>query len=129
MSEQVLFINGHDYSGFLAAEDGYKITEYDVDGENAGETMDGTMIRDRIGAKEKGQFACRPLTDPEARQLLNDLHHEYVTVVWFSPRLGLRESFRCYSNNKPATFLFRKPDGTVWWKDISFPLIEVRCHA
>lgn len=129
MSERVLFINGRDYSGFLSNEDGYQITEYDVDGESAGETTDGTMIRDRIGAKEKGQFKCRPLTETEARQLLNDLYHEYVDVSWLSPRMGQRETFRCYSNNKPATFLFRKPDGTVWWSGISFPLIEVACHA
>jgi hypothetical protein len=29
-----------------------------------------------------------------------------------------------YSNNNPASFLMRKPDGTEWWSGISFPLIE-----
>lgn len=129
MSEQMLIINGEDFSSYLAAEDGYQITEYDMDGPEAGETMAGTMIRDRIGSKEKGQFKCRALREDEAKKLLNAIHPEYVWVSWMSPRLGMRKSFRCYSNNKPATYLFRKADGTIWWSSISFPLIEVECHA
>ncbi len=128
MAETVLTIGGVDFSGYLAGEDGYQITAYDVDGENAGETMAGVMVRDRVGEKEKGQFKCRPLTGEEAAKLLEAIHPEYVYVEWLSPRLGFRSQFKCYSNNKPASYLFRRSDGTVWWKDISFPLIEVSCH-
>ena len=29
-----------------------------------------------------------------------------------------------YSNNNPASYLMRKPDGTEYWEGITFPLIE-----
>lgn len=125
MVQPLLIINGTDYTGFLKAAGGYAVKRGDVDGENAGrETMDATMYRDRIAVKMELTLACRPLTGAEARQLLNDIYPEFVTVSYYDPRVGLRENVRMYSNNVPAEFLFRKPDGTEWWQGIKFPLIE-----
>lgn len=125
--DMLLVINNVDVTG-LIAPDGYEITRYSVDGSNAGETMDGTMIREWIGDKEKGQFTCRPLTDQECRALLTLLHNEFVTVSWISPYEGLRENLTMYSNNIPAKFLIKDAYGRLRWDGIKFPLIERSVH-
>ena len=121
----LLRINGTDYTGYLKASGGYAIKRNDVDGENSGRiTMDAEMQRDRRAVKMELTLACRPLTGAEARKILNEIYPEFVTVDYYDPRVGLVEGVRMYSNNVPAEFLFRKPDGTEWWDGIKFPLIE-----
>ena len=56
--------------------------------------------------------------------MLNAIYPEYVTVTYDDPMLG-RVVKTMYSNNNPASFCILKPDGTEWWNEISFPLIEV----
>lgn len=125
MAITLLRINGTDYTGFLKANGGYTISRNDVDGENSGRlAMDPTMLRDRRAVKMKVDVECRPLTGGEARQILNDIYPEFVTVDYYDPRVGLVEGVQMYSNNVPAKFLFRKPNGTMWWDGIKFPLIE-----
>ncbi|MEF2836306.1 MAG: hypothetical protein U0N82_01090 [Oscillospiraceae bacterium] len=121
----LLRINGTDYTGYLKASGGYAIKRNDVDGENSGRvTMDALMYRDRRAVKTELTLACRPLTGAEARKLLNDIYPEFVTVDYYDPRSGMVYGAQMYSNNVPAEFLFRKPDGTEWWDGIKFPLIE-----
>lgn len=121
----LLRINGKDYTGYLKAYGGYTIKRNDVDGENSGRlAMDPTMLRDRKAVKMEVGAECRPLTGAEAREILNDIYPEFVTVDYYDPRVGLVENVPMYSNNVPAKFLFKKPDGTMWWDGIKFPLIE-----
>lgn len=121
----LLRINGTDYTGYLKASGGYALKRNDVDGENSGRvTMDAVMQRDRRAVKMELTLACRPLTGAEARKILNEIYPEFVTVDYYDPRVGLVEGVQMYSNNVPAEFLFRKPDGTEWWDGIKFPLIE-----
>lgn len=121
----LLRINGTDYTGYLKASGGYALKRNDVDGENSGRvTMDALMHRDRRAVKMELTLACRPLTGAEARKLLNDIYPEFVTVDYYDPRSGMVYGVQMYSNNVPAEFLFRKPDGTEWWDGIKFPLIE-----
>lgn len=125
MAHTLLIINGTDYTGYIKASGGYSIKRNDVDGENAGRvTMDATMQRDRRAVKMELSVTCRPLTGAEARRLLNDIYPEFVTVSYYDPRVGMVSNVTMYSNNVPAEFLFRKPDGTEWWDGIKFPLIE-----
>lgn len=125
MALTLLRINGTDYTGYLKASGGYSIKRNDVDGENSGRvTMDATMQRDRRAVKMELPLACRPLTGAEARKLLNDIYPEFVTADYYDPRVGMVENVQMYSNNIPAKFLFRKPDGTEWWDGINFSLIE-----
>lgn len=124
MTNRLLVIDGEDFTGYLKASGGYAVKRNDVDSESAGRTMDATMHRDRRAVKMELTLACRPLTGAETRKILNAIFPEYVTVTYNDPRVGIRENVQMYSNNVPAEYLFRKPDGTEWWQGITFPLIE-----
>ena len=108
----------------MKASGGYSLKRNDVDGEDAGRTLDATMQRDRRAVKMELSLACRPLTGAEARKILTDIYPEFVIVDYYDPRIGMVENVQMYSNNVPAEFLFRKPDGTEWWDGIKFSLIE-----
>lgn len=124
MSNKLLIIDGEDFTGYIDANGGYGVTRNDVESDKAGRTMDATMHRDRIAVKMKLQIKCRPLTGAECKKLLNAIYPEYVTITYNDPRVGIRDNVEMYSNNVPAEFLFTKPDGTEWWKGVSFPLVE-----
>lgn len=124
-TNKLLIIDGVDFTGYLKASGGYAVKRNDIDGENAGRvTMDMEMHRDRRAVKMELTLACRPLTGAETKKLLNAIYPEFVTVTYNDPRVGIRENVPMYSNNVPAEYLFRKPDGTEWWDGIKFPLIE-----
>lgn len=115
-------IDGVDVLPYIAYK-GIKWTRNDIDSENAGRTLDGTMNRGRVCMKVKLEVTCRPLSSDEAHTILNLIEPEYVTVSYIDPQLGDR-TVQFYSNNVPATFCILKPDGTGWWDEISFPLVE-----
>lgn len=121
---RLLIIDGENFTGYIKANGGYKVTRNDGDSERAGRTMDYQMHRDRIAVKMKLEIACRALTGEETRKLLNAIYPEYITVTYYDPRVGVRDNIRFYSNNVPSEFLFEKPDGTEWWDGITFPLVE-----
>lgn len=124
-TNKLLIIDGVDFTGYLKASGGYAIKRNDVDGENAGRvSLDATMYRDRRAVKMELTLACRPLTGSEAKKILNAIYPEFVAVTFNDPRVGIRKNVQMYSNNVPAEFLFRKPDGTEWWDGIKFSLIE-----
>ena len=54
---------------------------------------------------------------------ITDNSYVNCTVEYVDPLFGPR-SAQFYSNNVPGTFCMLKPDGTGWWDDISFPLVE-----
>jgi len=128
MSAKIEIKNGSGYwvdiTGYLAADDGYKVTRNDLDSASSGRTLDGVMHRGRVTSKEKIECKARPLTQAESETLLGLIYPEYVDVRYISPRLGQR-TVKCYSNNVPATVLLTGPSGEMRWKDISFPLTEV----
>ena len=102
---------------------GVKWSRNDVDGPNAGRSMSGLMIRDRISTKIRLDITCTPLKAEQVRKVLNAIQPEYVTVSYDDPMYGYR-SARMYSNNNPATYCMMNPDGTEYWDGIEFPLIE-----
>lgn len=122
---RLLIIDGDDYTGYIKAQGGYKVSRNDGDGPDAGRTMDYRMHRDRIGVKMKLDITCRALTGAETRKLLNAIYPETVLITYYDPRVGIRENVEFYSNNVPAEYMFEKPDGTEWWDGIKFPLVEV----
>ena len=115
----VLKINGTDILRFVE-EKGIKWQRNDLDGANAGRTMDGVMHRDRIGSKIRLDITCVPLTSAEAKIVLNAIYPEYVDVTYTDPMYG-EITKTMYSNNNPATFINTKTDK---WEGITFPLIE-----
>ncbi|MEE1199466.1 MAG: hypothetical protein U0L09_02330 [Christensenellales bacterium] len=115
----VLKINGVDILPFVAAK-GIKWQRSDLDGENAGRTMDGIMHRSRVATKIRLDITCVSLRSEDARTILNLIYPEYVTVEYLDPMYGLVTK-TMYSNNTPATYINTTTDK---WEGISFPLIE-----
>lgn len=118
----ILEVNGIDMIPYLAHQ-GLKWQRNDLDSADAGRTMDGVMHRGRVATKIRMDITCRPLRSDEAMVVLNAILPEYVTVRYLDPMSGLVIK-TMYSNNNPATHMLIQDDGTEWWKDISFPLIE-----
>ena len=116
-------IDGVDISPYVGFR-GFKWTRNDIDGPDAGRTMDGRMHRLRVATKIRLDITCRPLKGSEARILLNAIQPEYVNVTYDDPMYGTVTK-RMYSNNNPASYMLRKPNGTEWWDGITFPLVEV----
>ncbi len=102
---------------------GLKWQRNDLDSEDAGRTMDGTMHRDRVAEKTRWDNECIPLTTAQANLLLNLIRPVFITVQITDPQDGL-VTRQFYSNNAPATVMRIQEDGTALWEGISFPLIE-----
>lgn len=102
---------------------GIKWQRYDIDSPNTGRTLDGLMHRGRVATKIRLDITCRPLTASELSIVLNAILPEYVTVTYTDPMLG-SVTKTMYSNNNPASYLIKHPDGTEFWDGISFPLVE-----
>lgn len=114
-----LRVNGVDIMPYIEQK-GIKWTRNDLDGSNAGRTMDGLMHRERIASKVRLDITCIPLPSEDARILLTAIYPEYVEVEYVDPMYG--PSIKTmYSNNNPATYIDTHTD---LWEGITFPLIE-----
>lgn len=118
----ILSINGVDILPYVAHQ-GIKWQRNDLDAPDSGRTLDGVMQRARVSSKIRLDITCRPLKSDEAKIVLNAIYPEYVSVEYTDPMQGLVTK-QMYSNNNPASHMLLQPDGTEWWNDITFPLIE-----
>lgn len=118
----ILEIDGIDIIPYVASG-GIQWQRTDVDGDGAGRDLQGNLRRNRVATKRRLDITCRPLTADEAKTVLTAILPEWVTVRYTDPQAGV-VTRKMYANNHPATFLFRKSDGTEWWNGITFPLIE-----
>lgn len=112
-----------DITNYIAFQ-GLKRSRNDVDGPEAGRTLDGTMHRARVATKIRYDVTCRPLKKSELNTLEGLIMPEYIYVKISDPYYGTVTKYM-YANNTSAAFCIRKKDGTEWWSGITFPLIEV----
>jgi hypothetical protein len=117
-----LQINGVDITPYIKYQ-GFKWTRNDIDGPDAGRTMDALMHRERVATKIRLDISCKPLLTEEASIVLNAIWPEYVTVTYLDPMTGLTTK-TMYSNNNPAAYCINKGDGREYWQGIEFPLVE-----
>lgn len=118
----VLTIDGVNILPYVQA-DGIEWQRNDLDGPNAGRTLSGLMIRDRVAIKATLKITCRPLTGAQLATILSLIQPEWVTVVYTDPTTNTNVTKTMYSNNVPATL--RNTNGSVdMWTGLSFPLIE-----
>lgn len=115
-------INNVDMTPYVAYG-GFKWQRYDIDSPSTGRAMNGLMYRGRVATKIKLEITCRPLTATELSTVLNLILPEYVTVTYTDPMYG-SVTKTMYSNNNPASYLVKKPNGDEYWSGISFPLVE-----
>jgi hypothetical protein len=118
-----LTIDGVDMTPYIAHR-GVKWQRSDLDAPNSGRCLDGRLIRNRVASKVRLDITCIPLPADKARIVLTAIMPEWVTVTYTDPQLGMDVTKTMYSNNNPASFLMRRPDGTEYWDGITFPLIE-----
>lgn len=115
-------IDGNDITPAIAYQ-GVKWSRNDVDGPNAGRTMSGLMVRDRVATKIRLDITCRPLKLDELRFLLNLILPEFVQVTYEDPMYGLVTK-TMYANNHSAQIYQHMSDDSEVWFNVSFPLIE-----
>lgn len=115
----VLKINGVDMLPFIQQK-GIKWSRQDIDGKNAGRTLDGEMQRERVATKIRLDITCLPLSTRDANIVLNAIYPELVDVEYEDPMYGLTYA-TMYSNNIPATYIDTQTD---LWEGIAFPLIQ-----
>lgn len=118
-----LKIDGVDMTAYIAFG-GVKWQRSDVDGEGAGRMLDGQLERNRVATKIRLDVTCKPLKLSETSVVLSSIMPEWVTVQYDDPQAGRLLTKTMYSNNNPATYCMKQPDGTEWWSGITFPLIE-----
>ena len=118
-----LTIDGVDMTPYIASR-GIKWQRSDIDSSNAGRSLDGLLMRSRIASKVRLDVTCIPLTADKASVVLTAIMPEWVTVTYTDPQRGEDVTKTMYSNNNPASYLMKKPDGTEYWDGITFPLIE-----
>ena len=117
-----LLINGYDMTKLIDSG-GFNWQRNDLDGKNAGRTLDGLMHRDRVAIKAKINVALKPLTGAELQKVLAAIKPQYVTVTYDDPQDG-RRTTTFYSNNAAAECDVVYKDGTELWRGVKFPLIE-----
>lgn len=116
-------VNGVDITDYIAFR-GFKWTRNDVDSPDTGRMLDGNMERTRVATKVRLDITCRPLLLSEASDLLSAIMPVFVEVQYTDPQEGGTVTKTMYSNNNPASFCIKKPDGREYWDGITFPLIE-----
>ena len=121
--DMTFMIDGKDMTPYVAYG-GFKWQRSDIEGSNAGRDLTGRLRRNRIATKIRLDITCRLLKSDEVHTVLSAIMPEYVTVRYYDPEAGMVLEKKMYSNNNPASFQIRKPDGTIWWSGVTFPLIE-----
>ena len=122
MARKVLFINGHDYSDFVA-EDGYQWEDNDIDGDGAGRAMDTMMDRDLLADKTKLQISCRDLRQSESSAILTDIKQEFYEATVLDACKG-EITCQMYTSSRKAAIAVIRDDGEVVWSGLSFSMIE-----
>ena len=121
--DMTFMIDGKDMTPYVAYG-GFKWQRSDIEGSDAGRDLTGRLRRNRIATKIRLDITCRLLKSDEVHTVLSAIMPEYVTVKYYDPEAGMVVEKKMYSNNNPASFQLRKPDGTIWWSGVTFPLIE-----
>lgn len=116
-------INGVDITPYIAFS-GLKWQRADVDGPNAGRTLDGTMIRDRRATKIRWDVTCRPLKRSELSTILTLIQPEFVMLAYTNPVTGNYTTGQFYANNFPAQLGMITKNGVEYWTGLTFPLIQ-----
>lgn len=116
-------IDGTDITELIAYQ-GVQWKRNDIDGPNAGRTISGLMIRDRVATKIRLDITCRILNREEVRTLLNLLMPEFISVTYDDPMDGV-VTRTMYANNNEAKFLRSLDnDSDELWDNVTFPLVE-----
>lgn len=112
-----------DFSGYIKYG-GFGWSRADVDAEDSGRGLDGTMLRARVSTKIRLDIECIPLTALQIKTLFDAIYPVYVDVQYYDPKTNDITTKTMYSNNHPAAIAHVDAGGNVLWDGVTFPLIE-----
>ena len=118
-----LKINGTEIAGFIKV-DGFEWQRNDVDGSGAGRSVTGKAIRDLIATKSRLDGTSRELTSAERTTLEGLLFAAEFLTVTCDDAIFRGSSRTMYCSAMSSGFSRRKQNGTEYWKDSKFVLVE-----
>lgn len=119
---EVLVINGHDYSRWIADE-GYDWSRDDLDSEKTKRVKSGSLRRDKITEKRNLSFRMMDMPEALAQQLDNDLHEETFRAKYHDLHGDQERTFYC--SQFPANLRQIVDENNLIWRGISFSIHEV----
>ncbi len=118
-----LKINGTEIAGYIKV-DGFEWQRNDVDGSGAGRAVTGKAIRDLVASKIRLDCTCRELTGTERTTLEGLVFAAPFLTVTCDDSIFRGSARTMYCTSMSSGFARRKPNGTEYWKDAKFVLVE-----
>ena len=119
-----LKIDGTEIANLIKV-DGFHWERNDLDGPNAGRTLDGLAVRDLIASKIRlPDLDCRELTGAERATLENALFSAEFHTVECDDAIFRGVPRTMYCSSMSSGFSRRKQNGTEYWKGTKFTLVE-----
>lgn len=122
MATQVLVINGHDYTKYIA-DGGYSWSRDDLDTDKTTRTKDGSMRRDKITEKRNLSYNFLPMPHDDAAQLDSDLTEATFDATYLD--LHGQQTREFYCSKFPGNLRQIIDEGNIYWEGISFNLHEI----
>lgn len=118
-----LTVNDTEIAGLIKME-GFDWQRNDIDGSGAGRSVSGKAIRDLVATKIRLDIACREMTGAERTALESLLFSDQFLTVECDDAIFRGSARTMYCSAMSASFSRRKADGTEFWKDVKFVLVE-----
>ncbi|MCL2216682.1 MAG: hypothetical protein FWB91_06630 [Defluviitaleaceae bacterium] len=123
MGELVFMINGVDFRKYVT-ESGLKIMRNDIESQDAGEMMDGTIRRDRIMMRRRIELTIKDgLSTEDISTIFRAVWPQFVFVQFLDPLEGEVITREFYISTVPSTVMTERA-GKVMWAGFSFNMIE-----
>ena len=122
MAVNILIINGHDYTRFVA-DSGFSWSRDDLDSEKTVRVKSGLLRRDKITEKRNLKVTMLPMPEALAAQLDSDLSAPEFSVRYHDMHGEQQRSFYC---SQFSGVMHQVTDeGNLVWEGISFNLHEI----
>ena len=115
-------LNGTDITRYIEE---IKWSDNDLDGPEAGRTLDTIMHRYKLGSKHRADIKLIPVTSAVAYPILSILKNQYFTCETdLIPDYPNGLSMEMYNSTRSGSVAIVTTDGKIKHKDISFNIIE-----
>ena len=104
---------------------GIKYTRNDIDGQNAGRNLQGTLIRDRVAIKGKWEVQLTGVVKAQDAQIILTLVQPATFSIKTDLPTGTLTTYNVYTNNIPVQFSMQRPDGSEYYSGVTIPIVEL----
>ena len=122
MAVNILIINGHDYTRFVA-DSGFSWSRDDLDSEKTVRVKSGLLRRDKITEKRNLEYTMLPMFEALAAQLDDDLSAPQFSVIYRDMHGRQQRNFYCSQFSGDLHQI--TDEGNLVWENISFSLHEI----